>query len=184
MSLIERAGLAALRRLDPEAAHGLALRALGLGLGPRGGPVNTPRLATRIAGLALPNPVNLWVDENGTIFVNDPLVARVHLFTSTGAAISGFGEQGNNPGYLGRPRGMATDSDGYIHVVDGLFHRVQIFNREGQLLVWYGDPGGGRSGLALPSDIFIDQDDVIYIADTKNRRIQMFQYITYPDEKK
>ena len=134
--------------------------------------------------LALPNPVNLWVDENGTIFVNDPLVARVHLFTSTGAAISGFGEQGNNPGYLGRPRGMATDSDGYIHVEDGLFHRVQIFNREGQLLVWYGDPGGGRSGLALPSDIFIDQDDVIYIADTKNRRIQMFQYITYPDEKK
>lgn len=59
MSLFERAGLAALRRLDPETAHGLALRALRLGLGPRGGPVTSPRLATALAGIALPNPLGL-----------------------------------------------------------------------------------------------------------------------------
>ena len=58
-SLVERAGLAALRRLDPETAHGLALRALRAGLGPRGGPLTSPRLRTRIAGVAVPNPVGL-----------------------------------------------------------------------------------------------------------------------------
>jgi len=56
---LEQAGLAALRRMDPEAAHGLALRALRLGLGPQGGPVTSPRLRTSFAGLDLPNPVGV-----------------------------------------------------------------------------------------------------------------------------
>ena len=59
MSLLERAGLAALRGLDPERAHELALRALARGLGLQGGPVTGPRLATVVAGLALPNPVGI-----------------------------------------------------------------------------------------------------------------------------
>ena len=57
--MIERAGLALLRRLDPERAHGLALRGLRAGLGPRGGALSGPRLATTLAGLDLPNPVGL-----------------------------------------------------------------------------------------------------------------------------
>lgn len=59
MSLAERAGLALLHRLDPETAHGLALKALVKGLAPAPGPVTSPRLATRLAGLDLPNPVGL-----------------------------------------------------------------------------------------------------------------------------
>ncbi|WP_040645192.1 quinone-dependent dihydroorotate dehydrogenase [Rubellimicrobium thermophilum] len=48
-----------LRRIDPERAHGLALLALRMGLGPRGGAMTSPRLRTRIAGLDLPNPLGL-----------------------------------------------------------------------------------------------------------------------------
>lgn len=59
MSLIESLGLAALRRMDPETAHGLALRALRSGLAPLPGPVATPRLACTLAGLPLLNPVGL-----------------------------------------------------------------------------------------------------------------------------
>ena len=55
--LLEQTGLSALRRMDPEAAHGLALKALRMGLGPTGGPVTSPRLRTTFAGLDLPNPV-------------------------------------------------------------------------------------------------------------------------------
>jgi dihydroorotate dehydrogenase len=49
----------ALHALDPETAHGLALRLLRAGLGPRGGPETGPRLATELAGLRLPNPVGI-----------------------------------------------------------------------------------------------------------------------------
>lgn len=58
-SWAERAGLRALQRVEPEAAHGLALRALQLGLVPLPGPVTSARLKTRVAGLDLPNPVGL-----------------------------------------------------------------------------------------------------------------------------
>lgn len=59
MNITERLGLRLLHGLDPEIAHGLALKALQLGLVPGCGPVTGARLATRIAGLDLPNPVGL-----------------------------------------------------------------------------------------------------------------------------
>ena len=53
-------GLAAsaLRRLDPETAHGLTLRALRAGLAPAA-PADDSALAVDLAGLRLPNPVGL-----------------------------------------------------------------------------------------------------------------------------
>jgi dihydroorotate dehydrogenase len=59
----------ALRRLDAEDAHGLAITALKLGLGPRGAP-DDPILATRLAGLSLPNPIGLAAgfDKNAEVF--------------------------------------------------------------------------------------------------------------------
>ena len=68
MRALEQIGLRILRGFDPERAHGLALRALNTGLGPRGGPVTSKRLATTLAGLSLPNPVGLAAgfDKNAT----------------------------------------------------------------------------------------------------------------------
>jgi dihydroorotate dehydrogenase len=68
MKVLEKIGLTALRRIDPETAHGLALKALNTGLGPRVGPVTSSRLQTTIAGLTLPNPVGLAAgfDKNAT----------------------------------------------------------------------------------------------------------------------
>lgn len=62
----ERFGLAVLHRLDPELAHDLTLKALAAGLGPRCGPIASPRLTTRLAGLTLPNPVGVaaGLDKN------------------------------------------------------------------------------------------------------------------------
>ena len=86
MSALERAGLALLRRIDPERAHGLALTALNAGLGPRGGSMTSPRLRTRIAGLDLPNPLGLAAgfDKNAVAL---HALARTPLgFLEVGAA--------------------------------------------------------------------------------------------------
>ena len=86
MQLIERLGLAALRQFDPETAHGLALRALQAGLAPPPGPVSPARLATQVAGLALPNPVGLAAgfDKNATALA--PLARAGFGFVEVGAA--------------------------------------------------------------------------------------------------
>lgn len=59
MNILERAALTALHRMDPEKAHSLSLSALRSGLVPLPGPVTSPRLATVVGGLVLPNPVGL-----------------------------------------------------------------------------------------------------------------------------
>ncbi len=68
MSLLESLGLGLMRRMDPERAHGLALKALTSGLAPLPGPVTSPRLACTLAGMPLPNPVGLAAgfDKNAT----------------------------------------------------------------------------------------------------------------------
>jgi dihydroorotate dehydrogenase len=58
LSLHDQAS-ALLRRLDPEDAHRLAVRGLGLGLGPRVRPGDDPILAVDLAGLKLANCVGL-----------------------------------------------------------------------------------------------------------------------------
>lgn len=59
----------ALRNLDPEDAHTLAIKGLKAGLGPRA-PADDPILATDLAGLKLPNPVGLapGFDKNAEVF--------------------------------------------------------------------------------------------------------------------
>jgi dihydroorotate dehydrogenase len=59
-------GAALLRQLDPETAHGLAIRALQTVPLPAA-PADDPVLSTKVAGLELPNPVGLGagLDKNG-----------------------------------------------------------------------------------------------------------------------
>ena len=58
-ALLERMGLWALHKVDPERAHGLAIKALQFGLAEKAEAVTSPRLSTQIAGIPLQNPVGL-----------------------------------------------------------------------------------------------------------------------------
>jgi len=87
MSLIERAGLAALHRLDPERAHDISLKALAAGVVPLPGkPFTSPRLATRLAGIDLPNPIGLAAGYDKNARVITPLTRAGFGFVEVGAA--------------------------------------------------------------------------------------------------
>ncbi|MEL7214069.1 MAG: quinone-dependent dihydroorotate dehydrogenase [Pseudomonadota bacterium] len=86
MSLIEQIGLRALRRMDPEAAHGMALKALSAGLGPKTGPITSPRLRTTLAGLDLPNPIGLAAGFDKNAEALGPLSRAGFGFLEVGAA--------------------------------------------------------------------------------------------------
>jgi dihydroorotate dehydrogenase len=86
VSLIERAGLALLHRMDPEEAHGWSIRALNSGLAPLPGVVTSARLATTLAGLHLPNPVGLAAGYDKNAEAIAPLSRAGFGFVEVGAA--------------------------------------------------------------------------------------------------
>ena len=94
----------ALRKLDPEDAHGWAIRGLKAGLGPRGGR-NDPILATRLAGLPLPNCVGLAPGFDKNAEVHGPMLAAGFGFVECGTVTPL--PQAGNP----RPRLFRLEED-------------------------------------------------------------------------
>ena len=87
MKLIERLGLAALHRLDPEQAHDLSIAALERGLVPLpGAAVTSDRLRLTLAGLDLPNPVGLAAGYDKNARVLPALMRAGFGFVEIGAA--------------------------------------------------------------------------------------------------
>lgn len=83
--LIERLGMKALRNLDPEQAHRLAIKALQSGLAPLPEPYRSKRLHTEIAGLKLPNPIGLAAGFDKNAEAIGPLLAAGFGFVEVGA---------------------------------------------------------------------------------------------------
>jgi dihydroorotate dehydrogenase len=82
----ERFGLSVMQKLDPERAHGLALKALQTGLLPLKGPVTSDRLRCDLAGLSLPNPVGLAAGFDKNAEAIGPLSRAGFGFLEVGAA--------------------------------------------------------------------------------------------------
>ncbi len=85
MRMVERLGLAALHRLDPETAHDLALAALARGLVPLPRPKPRPSLVTEFAGLTLPNPLGLAAGFDKNARAIAPLLRAGFGFIEVGA---------------------------------------------------------------------------------------------------
>jgi dihydroorotate dehydrogenase len=83
---LEDIGLKALHLLDPETAHGLALKALQLGLGPKPGPMTSSRLKTTFCGLDLKNPIGLAAGFDKNAVAVNKLSRTGFGFLEVGAA--------------------------------------------------------------------------------------------------
>ncbi len=86
MKTFESIGLRAVKFLDPEAGHAASLKALNLGLGPKGGPVTSDRLRTTLAGMDLPNPIGLAAGFDKNAVALAALARTAFGFLEVGAA--------------------------------------------------------------------------------------------------
>jgi DNA-binding beta-propeller fold protein YncE len=126
-------------------------------------------------------PYAVAFDEEDYLYVSDYLNFRIQVFDSAGDLELVFGQVGDRPGDLNRPRGLAVDSAaGVIFEVDGAFQLVQMFNLDGEILMWFGGPGTGPGGFDLPSGI-ARRGDLLAVADTLNSRVQVFRFLGPPD---
>ncbi|MHB8798367.1 MAG: NHL repeat-containing protein [Thermoanaerobaculia bacterium] len=125
-------------------------------------------------------PYSAAFDEEGYLYVSDYLNFRIQAFDPEGTFDMTWGQAGNRPGDLNRPRGLNADfKRGVIFEVDGAFQLVQMFNADGELLMWFGGPGAGPAQFSLPAGID-RRGDIIAVADTLNRRIQVFRFLGAP----
>lgn len=74
----------ALHAFDPEDAHGLAIKGLKLGLGPRDAGPDDPILATQLAGLSLSNCIGLAAGFDKNAEVPDAMLAAGFGFVEAG----------------------------------------------------------------------------------------------------
>ncbi|KAF0674534.1 quinone-dependent dihydroorotate dehydrogenase [Profundibacterium mesophilum] len=108
MRRLERLGLSALRRIDPETAHRAAIHALRSGLMGGAGPVTRPRLACSLAGMDLANPVGLAAGFDKNAEAAGALSRAGFGFIELGAATPR--PQPGNP----RPRLFRLPQDGAV----------------------------------------------------------------------
>jgi dihydroorotate dehydrogenase len=85
---------AGLFRFDPETAHGLSIKALKAGLGPRTRLVPDPRLVVEVAGLRFPNPLGLAAGYDKNAEVPDPLLGLGFGFVEIGT-VTPLAQPGN-----------------------------------------------------------------------------------------
>jgi len=127
-------------------------------------------------------PYTVAFDEEGYLYVSDYLNFRIQVFDPAGDLELVFGQPGDRPGDLNRPRGLAVDAAaGVIFEVDGAFQLVQMFNLDGELLMWFGRAGNGPAGFSLPSGI-ARRGRLLAVTDTLNSRVQVFRFLGPPDE--
>ena len=108
MSAVQSLGARALGLVDPETAHGLALRALRMGLGGRDRTRADPVLATRLAGMTLPSPIGLAAGFDKDAVAPTALLRAGFGFVECGTATPK--PQTGNP----RPRLFRLREDGAV----------------------------------------------------------------------
>jgi dihydroorotate dehydrogenase len=85
LSLLSSAALPLLRRLDPEAAHTIALRALALGLAPRASRPDHPALGVTAFGRHFGNPIGLAAGFDKNAAAGPALLRLGFGFVETGS---------------------------------------------------------------------------------------------------
>lgn len=84
----------ALHAFDPEDAHGLAIKGLKLGLGPRDAGPDDPILEVQLAGLSLPNCIGLAAGFDKNAEVPDAMLAAGFGFVEAGT-VTPLAQAGN-----------------------------------------------------------------------------------------
>lgn len=122
-------------------------------------------------------PTYLWFEQKTRrLWVCDSGNFRIQALDGEGRPLAAVGESGDRPGFMARPKGLATDSDGNLHVADAALEALQILDRSGRLLLFVGQEGRGPGEFSLPGGVFIDEQDRVFVSDTFNGRVQVFQY--------
>jgi len=118
---------------------------------------------------AMPKPINITIDTDGTRYVTDTQRNVVLVFDRNDRFVRALGEKGQF-----RPVDVAVVGD-RLYVTDVEHMKVHVLDkRSGQPLSAFGEAGSKPGQLFHPTNIAVGPDRTLYITDTTNFRIQQF----------
>ena len=126
------------------------------------------------------NPVSVFVDSSGNIFVVDAINDRVQKFApgaASGVTAAGGNAYGSRPNQFNGPACVHVDGVGDIFVADAANNRIQKFlpgATNGITVAGGNGFGTAKNQLSTPSSVWVDDSGYIYAADVNNERVQKF----------
>jgi DNA-binding beta-propeller fold protein YncE len=118
---------------------------------------------------AMPKPINITIDDDGTRYVTDTQRNTIIVFDSNDRFVRVLGSLGQF-----RPVDVAI-SGNRLYVTDVANHKVHVLDKlSGDTLFAFGNPGPGEGEMVHPTNVAIGPDGNVYVTDTNNFRVQVF----------
>ena len=112
---------------------------------------------------------------NGDVYMVDPAIGRVHVFSRKMELKETWGELGEAPAQLIKPLDIAISPDGKrIYVVDEYAFKVKVYSPKGEFLFSWGGPGAGDNEFVTPFGIAIDSKGYVFVSDTAKNEVKKF----------
>ena len=116
---------------------------------------------------------DICVDDEGMIYIVDPMSAHVYIFSGEGEYISSIGESGAAFSSLSLPFGVAVDNQGRALVTDSTGHGLLGYDRDGNLLFALGGMGDSEGRFYFPKRVSTDGGGRIYVVEPFLERVQV-----------
>jgi DNA-binding beta-propeller fold protein YncE len=118
---------------------------------------------------AMPKPINITIDDDGTRYVTDTQRNTIIVFDSNDRFVRVLGA----PNQF-QPVDVAI-SGNRLYVTDVANHKVHVLDKlSGETLLAFGSPGPGEGEMVHPTNVAIGPDGNVYVTDTNNFRVQVF----------
>jgi sugar lactone lactonase YvrE len=89
---------------------------------------------TNDENLAFGLPLDMAVDDGGSVYILDSGNQRIQVFGSDGKYLRTIGRRGQGPGEFESLNSINFDSQGNFHVLDSAQRRIQVFTPRGEVL--------------------------------------------------
>ena len=119
----------------------------------------------------LNNPVDVTVNDEGSIVVTERDNNRIQVMSKEGESIFTFGDKG--PEKLCKPTCCIPYKNMFL-VSDRDNHCIKAFDQSGTFLYKFGKKGNQDGQFNLPRGLLVDSSNNLLVCDTDNYRVQQF----------